>query len=735
MRTLNQFLSPLCAVPLFVALLPLARADQIDTRLASLAARAQQRRAWRPLRQLAATIPDAERRGRAYFVLGYREYAAGEFEAASADLRAAAKTGFSLADHARYYWAEAGHEAGQFSQAAEALEDFSSRYPASTLRRAALELLAKSLLTAGQPERAIQVLAAEPQIRRRAELSIWLARSYHNAGKPVDAARIFQEIYYAFPLSAQAEAARAALAQLRVELAERFPETTEEAQTTRAEILAGSSRWQEALDEYVGLLERHPGSPLAPRWQIGRARCLIRLQQTRQAEELLTREVSPTPSIDPERLGLLVEAYIRNADLVAAEIVLDQLRKLYPQSQGYASALAAIGNYYARQGDWKTAARYYQPLAESFPSTDQGKEAQWRLAWSYYLDGDLNRAREGFAEHLSWYPDSDHVTGALYWLARIEEQRGAPAGALTLYGFLRQRYAQSYYAAQAQRRLGEIEGPGSEQGKAPEAIPSVSELTQRLPPRPVPPVRPCAPPTASPELEPFLALNGLGLTELAEQYLLARLEESPDAAELRLTLSRLRAGQGKHALALYDARRAIPRPTEYTFADLPEDFWRLLYPQEFFSLVKRHATANRLDAHLVLGLIRQESAFNPRATSVANARGLMQILPSTVSPSRRGRARAARRLYDPAYNIRFGTRHLRGLLTNFGGIPEQALAAYHAGEVRVRDWLSKRTFQEPAEFLETIPIPSTRAYVEAVLRDAGIYRQLMSRSRKFAKCR
>ena len=260
------------------------------------------------------------------------------------------------------------------------------------------------------------------------------------------------------------------------------------------------------------------------------------------------------------------------------------------------------------------------------------------------------------------------------------------------------------------------------------------ELVQRMPRRGDPPIRPCDTMRVSAALQPLLTLRDLGLLELAAHYGTSMLSDSPDSLEFRLALSRLRAAQDQYALALFDARRIAPRYMEFEFADLPEEIWSLLYPQEYLPLVKRYSRATAIDQHLVLGLIRQEAAFNPRATSVANARGLMQILPQTVSRSRRGRARAARRLYDPAYNIQFGTRHLRGMLTNFGGNPEQALAAYHAGESRVKAWLSKRTFQEPAEFLETIPIPSTRAYVEAVLRDAGIYRRFLDGSAQFAKC-
>jgi soluble lytic murein transglycosylase len=114
----------------------------------------------------------------------------------------------------------------------------------------------------------------------------------------------------------------------------------------------------------------------------------------------------------------------------------------------------------------------------------------------------------------------------------------------------------------------------------------------------------------------------------------------------------------------------------------------------------------------------------------------MQILPRTATRSRRTRTvrSVGRRLYNPDYNVRFGCAYLRGLLKKFEGDPEKALAAYNAGDFRVTDWLGRYSFRDPAEFLEAIPIAETRGYVEAVLRDAAIYRQLISGSPQFAAC-
>jgi len=137
-----------------------------------------------------------------------------------------------------------------------------------------------------------------------------------------------------------------------------------------------------------------------------------------------------------------------------------------------------------------------------------------------------------------------------------------------------------------------------------------------------------------------------------------------------------------------------------------------------------------------MGLVRQESAFDKSALSNANARGLMQLLPETAAHStRRSRTRSAtRRLNDPNYNVRSGCAYLAGLLKEFDGRPELAMAAYNAGDFRVKDWLSKYSFRDSTTFLESVPIPATRTYVELVLRDAAIYRVLISGSPHFAEC-
>jgi soluble lytic murein transglycosylase len=83
-----------------------------------------------------------------------------------------------------------------------------------------------------------------------------------------------------------------------------------------------------------------------------------------------------------------------------------------------------------------------------------------------------------------------------------------------------------------------------------------------------------------------------------------------------------------------------------------------------------------------------------------------------------------RSLFQPAINLKLGSYYLRALLDQWGGKWEQTLASYNAGKSRVNDWITWNQYQEPAEFVESIPFTETREYVEAVLRNATVYRQL-----------
>ncbi len=715
---------------------PALMAAQVPSaELRALASKANSKSAWAPLLRFAESAKDPEEQGLAYFVLGYREFDADSYEFAISNFKKAAEIDFSLADYAQYYLAAAAQEANRPNDVLEALAGFNARFPESSLRQNALELYARTLLDTNQARRAVEVLKGGPRLRVEPSLTLLLANAYRQMGKAQEAARTYQDIYYTFSTSSQARVAGDALDVLRVQLGESFPQVTEATEMARAEKLFGRSYYQQALDAYKALLRDHSASSLAPQWKVGSARCLYRLRQTSQALDALQETIRDNPAADAERLSALVDIYARQDDSDSMDLILNQLSRLYPTSLSYASALDSAGDYYVRRADWSRAAHSYEPLAGQFPDSTWGQEANWRLAWSYYLTKNTTRARQAFLNHLRRYPDSRHAAGALYWLANLAEEDGAPDVAQTLDKALVKRFGQSYYAVRARRRLAELSKKRFADNTARAAAWSqVAALAGQLPPLGPPPVSPCAPAQTTKELARFRTLAALSLDDLAEASLRAAVSDHPDQPELLLALSQFETGQGKIAPGVLDAVRAVKNYSEFEFNALPKQVWDLLYPRAYWDLVQSEAAARGIDPYLVMGLIRQESAFNPDAVSVANARGLMQILPKTVANRRSRRRAAARQLMNPDYNVRAGTDLLGRLSATFDGNMEQVLAAYHAGESRVIFWRGKFSFRDPAEFLETIPIPSTRLYVERVLRDANVYRAFLTSSAAFADC-
>jgi len=135
------------------------------------------------------------------------------------------------------------------------------------------------------------------------------------------------------------------------------------------------------------------------------------------------------------------------------------------------------------------------------------------------------------------------------------------------------------------------------------------------------------------------------------------------------------------------------------------------------------------EAALVLALSRQESEFNPRAVSSADARGLMQLVPRYAQAEARMVGLPFRSSWltdDPAYNLRLGRGFLDDLVDDFGGSYVLAVAAYNAGPSRARQWIDDfgdpRGQVDPVDWIESVPFAETRNYIQRVLENTQVYR-------------
>jgi TolA-binding protein len=149
-----------------------------------------------------------------------------------------------------------------------------------------------------------------------------------------------------------------------------------------------------------------------------------------------------------------------------------------------------------------------------------------------------------------------------------------------------------------------------------------------------------------------------------------------------------------------------------------------LFPKGYMTLVVETLARYNLDPFLILSLMRQESAFNAKVISKANAIGLMQLIPPTakeVARTLKQDVPSKENLKDPIVNVRLGIEYLNRLLVSFNQNMVYALAAYNAGPTKVRRWVALRSNMPPLEFIESIPYTETRNYVKKILRNYAIY--------------
>jgi soluble lytic murein transglycosylase len=195
----------------------------------------------------------------------------------------------------------------------------------------------------------------------------------------------------------------------------------------------------------------------------------------------------------------------------------------------------------------------------------------------------------------------------------------------------------------------------------------------------------------------------------ARQFLLREAQTATDAATFALT-ARTASSLGTPDVAVATARLAGRQGIM-----LPRIGW----PAPFDP-----PSAPGVDPSLALGLMRQESSFDPGIVSGAGAVGLMQLMPATAHQMA---GQGPIDLENPADNMRLGVAYFGTLLQQFGGVRPYAIAAYNAGPHRVRSWIETNgdasTAGQPAmiDWIEQIPFAETRNYVQRVLENTAIY--------------
>jgi soluble lytic murein transglycosylase len=209
-----------------------------------------------------------------------------------------------------------------------------------------------------------------------------------------------------------------------------------------------------------------------------------------------------------------------------------------------------------------------------------------------------------------------------------------------------------------------------------------------------------------------------GLREIMRPFI-RQLSRRDEREEWQVLTAALAKAEGRNDLAILVSRAALRDGIELVEAGYP---------------VLKHKLVTGVEPAFVHAIIRQESAFNPKAVSHAGARGLMQIMPGTARQvAKQNSKRYSRRKLteDEKYNLGLGQAYLRDLLKEFNDSYILTLAAYNAGPHRAKRWIKRNgdprdKTVDAIDWVEMIPISETRNYVQRVIENLHVYRQLLA---------
>jgi soluble lytic murein transglycosylase len=649
----------------------------------------------------------------AWLVLGYAHVLDHDYARAIDPLNRAKLHAGDLGDYVAYYLGTSYLQTGRTAEALATLTDFAKTHPDSLLVRDAHVSYAGVLLLEGQAAEAVTLLEQD-RLPVRSDVELVLGRAYAAAGQNAKAAETLANIYYTMPASADADAAYAELRRLPS-----APPATATQLKTRADGLMSRKRYAEAADEYRSLANS-TSADVKPTIQLALADALHRGGKNRDAKLVLALVGNEGGDINAHRLYLLGQVAFSTNDNETFYRTVDELRQAAPTSPWLDQALLSAANLHLVHHEYDQALDAFRESQQRFPNGPRASYMHWKAAWLTLRQGRNEAAKKAFEEQIALYATGAETPAALYWRARLAEEDNQPLMARAFYQKLSDRYRNFYYAELARQRMKRLPAAAADAS-------THYALLDRVPPLDnTGKVKDSEPPSDELHVQKAELLGNGGLVDFAVRELQAAAAADGGSWGPAET-AQLYDETGHYDQAIQLMKRSAPNYFALDIPDLPRKYWEALFPKAYWTDLKRSSTANGLDPYLVASLIRQESEFNPNAVSRANAVGLMQLLPKTGKAVARQvnlKRYNASQLYTPAVNLQLGTRYFRGMVDKFGGSFEYALAAYNAGSDRVEDWLSQGKYRDPQEFVESIPFTETREYVQAILRNASVYKQL-----------
>ncbi len=366
---------------------------------------------------------------------------------------------------------------------------------------------------------------------------------------------------------------------------------------------------------------------------------------------------------------------------------------------------------------------YSNLLLNRFPQHKRIADILFLLGFWFYNKGDYEKAQDYFEKLERNYPQSTFYSRTLYLLASIFEKKGNKTKVKEYYLKTTQENLGDYYvhlSAEKLRKEFHINATSAKIVPLKNLPVSALQRNKHLFNNEN---KTSVQTDSDTELKWLFHFSQLGTEEkewigyfICQQY-----QEGKRDEKILMLLSHAGVAQ-----IVWDYMYSLQTPG---FANIREESkYQILFPLPYYESVTTWAKKMDIDPYLIWSIMKQESSYRTSVISTSNAKGLLQLLPTTAEWISKKDSRLKETnpyLWKyPDYNIAFGSTYLRYLLDRFQGNIVYALAGYNAGPGRVDEWKKNIKSREIETFIEDIPFTETRNYVKKVLGNYSAYHSL-----------
>ena len=621
----------------------------------------------------------------------------------------------ALGDYAIYYAGLAQLRLGRAGDARDIFRSLQARKPVGYVIEAAAMREAEADEALGNQSAAADIYARLSHTKTTApdDVLMHLGKAAKAAGDFDRAALAFGRVYYEFPFSDLSPAAATEL-QTMPNVQPIAPGNQRyKLELGRAERMYASRRFAPAREAFEALRRAAPADD-RELLDLRIAECDYYMKRPRNARDGV-RPYLEHASRQGEALFFYAIATRDLGDHAEYRRIIRRVADEFPDQSWAEEALNNLATFHIVQDEDDQADAVFREMYERFPTGHYAERAAWKIGWRAYNAGRYADATRIFERAAVDFPRSDYRPMWLYWSARAHSAL-QDALADARYRLVATDYLNSYYGRLAIKHLSAAPSQRLvvDEGVREQDLASADGPAVMIGPPP-------------PNAALVRALLGLQLYDQALDELHYAQKVWGDSSPIQATIAWIYNRRGDLRAGINAMKRAYPQYLASGGEQLPAALLRVLFPVNYWPQIRRYATERGLDPYLIAALIEQESTFTADVRSVANAYGLMQIVPATGRQYARKLNLKSRfsigMLTTADINLRMGTAYFADLVQQFGGI-HYALATYNAGPHRVVRWIAERPGMEREQFIDDIPFPETQDYVKKIIGRAEDYRRL-----------